>query len=354
MTRGEVEVDAGQTSGRFVRRIWLEPEVAIHPPWPTPSAASTRSIIGPGSFYTSLMPIFLVARGGRGAGRTMQRPGDPDRQPADRGPRHGAASRPPTPSPASKRPFAGRSTSVIANTQVPSAQMTSPATRSEHKAPLELGELPDLLRAGGRGLSGVSEIARHDRRRLAYACGACCRSGCWTEARTRSPATGGPTRRFFAAVFRAVSSAGRSRGRRPLRRRLPSRGLLRGLAAPPAFFRAARSSTSFRSLPASPPFAGRFDVPDRRVIGGEDVLEVAVALDAPRRERRDVERRPTTSSRCLMSSQPAPPPRGNAARPHQHPRSLQLVAVQRELEVALLQRGVHSSTSGSTCPGPTA
>src|ERR671911_1419847 len=31
LTRGEVEVDAGQTSGRFVRRIWLEPPVAIHP-----------------------------------------------------------------------------------------------------------------------------------------------------------------------------------------------------------------------------------------------------------------------------------------------------------------------------------
>ena len=30
-TRGEVEVDAGQTSGRFVRRIWLEPPVSIHP-----------------------------------------------------------------------------------------------------------------------------------------------------------------------------------------------------------------------------------------------------------------------------------------------------------------------------------
>src|SRR5512146_2766587 len=30
ITRGEVEVDAGQSSGRFVRKIWLEPPVAIH------------------------------------------------------------------------------------------------------------------------------------------------------------------------------------------------------------------------------------------------------------------------------------------------------------------------------------
>src|ERR1051326_8972077 len=29
VTRGEVEVDAGQTSGRFVRKIWLEPPVSI-------------------------------------------------------------------------------------------------------------------------------------------------------------------------------------------------------------------------------------------------------------------------------------------------------------------------------------
>src|SRR2546422_2355592 len=30
-TRGEVEVDAGQTRGHQVRRLWLEPEVSIHP-----------------------------------------------------------------------------------------------------------------------------------------------------------------------------------------------------------------------------------------------------------------------------------------------------------------------------------
>src|SRR3977135_2500259 len=30
-TRGEVEVDAGQTSRQFVRRIWLEPPGSIHP-----------------------------------------------------------------------------------------------------------------------------------------------------------------------------------------------------------------------------------------------------------------------------------------------------------------------------------
>src|SRR3989442_8597431 len=59
-TRGEVEVDGGQSSGRFVRRIWLEPPVAIHPAVAKAIAEFDAVIIGPGSFYTSLMPIFLV------------------------------------------------------------------------------------------------------------------------------------------------------------------------------------------------------------------------------------------------------------------------------------------------------
>src|SRR6188508_3433457 len=59
-TRGEVEVDAGQSSGRFVRRIWLEPSVSIHPAVADAIAHFDAVTIGPGSFYTSLMPIFLV------------------------------------------------------------------------------------------------------------------------------------------------------------------------------------------------------------------------------------------------------------------------------------------------------
>src|SRR5207247_8208207 len=59
-TRGEVEVDAGQTSGQFVRKIWLEPPVAIHPAVAKAVTEFDAAIIGPGSFYTSLMPIFLV------------------------------------------------------------------------------------------------------------------------------------------------------------------------------------------------------------------------------------------------------------------------------------------------------
>src|SRR6266446_5300731 len=59
-TQGEVEVDAGQSSGRFVRRIWLQPPVSIHPAVAQAITEFDAAIIGPGSFYTSLMPIFLV------------------------------------------------------------------------------------------------------------------------------------------------------------------------------------------------------------------------------------------------------------------------------------------------------
>src|SRR2546425_6384789 len=60
VTRGEVEVDAGQSSGRFVRRIWLEPPVSIHPAVAKAITEFDAAIIGPGSFYTSLMPTLLV------------------------------------------------------------------------------------------------------------------------------------------------------------------------------------------------------------------------------------------------------------------------------------------------------
>src|ERR671928_1447904 len=73
MTRGEVEVDAGQSSGRLVRRIWLEPPVAIHPAVSKAIGEFDAVTIGPGSFYTSLMPIFLV-RGVADALRNMKGP----------------------------------------------------------------------------------------------------------------------------------------------------------------------------------------------------------------------------------------------------------------------------------------
>src|ERR687889_935637 len=59
-TRGEVEVDAAHNAGHGVTRLWLEPEVRILPAAADAIARFDAAIIGPGSFYTSLMPIFLV------------------------------------------------------------------------------------------------------------------------------------------------------------------------------------------------------------------------------------------------------------------------------------------------------
>ena len=164
-TRGEVEVDAGQTSGQFVRRIWLEPSVSIHPAVAKAVTEFDAAIIGPGSFYTSLMPIFLV-RGvpealaeikgpiilitnllteGRGmygftAGDAVNRIEEAIRRKID---------------------------VVITNMTWPSPAVLS-RYALEHKEPLVPGNLPDHCELVG-GEFWTGEIARHDRLRLAYA-----------------------------------------------------------------------------------------------------------------------------------------------------------------------------------------
>ena len=72
-TRGEVEVDAGQSSGHAIARLWLEPPAQIHRATAAAITGFDGVVIGPGSFYTSLMPIFLV-RGAPEAIRSVQGP----------------------------------------------------------------------------------------------------------------------------------------------------------------------------------------------------------------------------------------------------------------------------------------
>jgi len=164
-TRGEVEVDRGQSSGQFVRRIWLEPAVQIHPAVNEAIREFDAVIIGPGSFYTSLMPIFLV-EGVRDALQQVHGPvilvtnlltegsgmngftaGDAVRQISD------AIGRPVD--------------VVIHNATAPSEDVLA-RYAAEEKHPLELGRLPEeteLL----EGDFWQDEIARHGRRRLAAA-----------------------------------------------------------------------------------------------------------------------------------------------------------------------------------------
>jgi uncharacterized cofD-like protein len=164
-TRGEVEVDRGQSQGMFVKRTWLEPSVKIHPAVDEAIRRLDAVLIGPGSFYTSLMPIFMV-EGVREALREVKGPvvlianlltegsgmngftaGDAVRQISE----------------AIDRPI----DVLVKNTAGPEREVLD-RYAAEHKHPLELGLLPagcDLL----EGDFWLDDIARHDRRRLAQA-----------------------------------------------------------------------------------------------------------------------------------------------------------------------------------------
>jgi uncharacterized cofD-like protein len=165
LTQGEVEVDAGQRRGSQVRRLWLEPEVSIHPAVAAAIRDFDALIIGPGSFFTSLMPPLLV-RGVREALAEMRGPvilisnlltegrgmsgftaADAARWVA------GAIARPVD--------------VVIANTGRPSLESLQ-RYAAEHKEPLELGDLDSGVEAV-LGRFWCTEIARHDRRRLSFA-----------------------------------------------------------------------------------------------------------------------------------------------------------------------------------------
>jgi uncharacterized cofD-like protein len=165
VTRGEVEVDAGQSRGNQVRRVWLEPDASIHPTVADAVRQFDAVIIGPGSFFTSILPPLLV-RGVRDALGQMRGPiilianlltegrgmagftaADAARWVAD------AAGRPVD--------------VVIANTGRPSPEGLQKYA-AEHKQPLELGAFdPGTEVVEGR--FWCTEIARHDRRRLSFA-----------------------------------------------------------------------------------------------------------------------------------------------------------------------------------------
>lgn len=164
-TRGEVEVDAGQSAGQDLTRLWLEPEVALFPPAAEAIARFEAAIVGPGSFFTSLMPIFLV----KGAADAVRRV---------RGPlvlvtnllTEGRGMQGFTAAAAVERlsDTIGRQVDVVVvNTGRPSDAALAKYAQ-EHKTVLEIGTVP-------RGTEVVTgefwrhDIARHDRRRLAHA-----------------------------------------------------------------------------------------------------------------------------------------------------------------------------------------
>ena len=165
VTRGEVEVDAGQSSGRFVRRIWLEPAVSIHPAVAAAIKEFDAVIIGPGSFYTSLMPIFLV-RGVADALAEMKGPIILVANLLTEG--RGMVGFTAADAVARIEEATGKNVDVvITNTKWPATQVLS-RYALEHKEPLAPGQLPPHCELVG-GTFWTGEIARHDRLRLAYA-----------------------------------------------------------------------------------------------------------------------------------------------------------------------------------------
>ncbi len=163
--QGEVDVDASLDRGHAIEQVWLEPPVQIHPVVAGAIAELEAVIIGPGSFFTSLMPILAVkgmpealaqVRGpiivianllteGRGmagftAGDAVRRIGEAAGRPVD---------------------------AVIFNEARPSGEVLA-RYADEHKHPLELGTLPASCGLVS-GRFWRTEIARHDRPRLAHA-----------------------------------------------------------------------------------------------------------------------------------------------------------------------------------------
>jgi uncharacterized cofD-like protein len=163
VTRGEVEVDKGQAGGQPIKRLWLDPPVEIH----EAAARAIRSldavVIGPGSFFTSLLPIFLVSgcrealaevpgpiiyvanlvTEGRGmsgftAGHAVVRLAEAIGRPID---------------------------VVIHNSQPLANAAVLEQYAREHKMPLQLGQLPPTTQLI-EGDFWRGTIARHDRRRL--------------------------------------------------------------------------------------------------------------------------------------------------------------------------------------------
>ena len=164
-SHGEVEVDRQQRHGRCVKRVFLDPMPKIHASANEAIRTFDACVIGPGSFYTSLMPILLVD-GVAEAVRTTRGPivvvtNILTEGQGMQGFSVGAAVR-------RVGEAIGRPVDVaVANTAEPGPEILD-RYAAEHKELLPIGDIPD----GCELVTGhfwQGSIARHARRRLAYA-----------------------------------------------------------------------------------------------------------------------------------------------------------------------------------------
>jgi len=162
---GEVEVDRGHARGHVVRDIWLEPSAHILPAAGDAIRTFDAVTIGPGSFFTSLMPTLLVD-GVRDAIASVRGPVIlvANLLTEGRGMRDFSA--------ADAAEWVSRTVErpvdiVLFNTSHPSEDVLA-RYEKEDKRPLDLGRVAD----GTEVVNGefwCSDIARHDRKRLSYA-----------------------------------------------------------------------------------------------------------------------------------------------------------------------------------------
>jgi uncharacterized cofD-like protein len=165
ITRSEVEVDKGHAHGHQVTRVWLDPPATIHPSVRTAVAKFDAVVIGPGSFFTSLMPTLLVD----GVAEVIAGIKGPvivvsNLLTEGQGMRGFTAAD----EVAWITRTIGRKVDVVIANQGQPAPEVIDRYAAEHKHPLPLGRLDD----GTEAVVGDfwrSEIARHDRQRLSYA-----------------------------------------------------------------------------------------------------------------------------------------------------------------------------------------
>ena len=165
ITQGEVEVDAGQLGGNRITRVWLDPPATIHPVVAAAIASFDAVVIGPGSFYTSLMPPLLV----RGVAEAIAKVNGPVILIANlltegRGMTDFTAGE----AVQQVSETIGRKVDVVmVNTGRPTDAVLA-RYAAEHKAMLPIGHVPESCEIIEADF-WLREIARHDRWRLAYA-----------------------------------------------------------------------------------------------------------------------------------------------------------------------------------------
>ena len=161
-SRGEPEVDAGQVGGRSVERLWLDPKVSIHPAVAEAIRSLDAVVIGPGSYYTSLLPIFLV-EGCREALASVKGPVVFISNLLTEG--RGMAGFTAECAITRLTEAIGRPVDVLIFNSDPPPNGVLARYAAEHKEPLGLGRVPATCQVIEGGFwSGA--IARHDRRRL--------------------------------------------------------------------------------------------------------------------------------------------------------------------------------------------